>query len=112
MYVHTYIYTHLHIYTYIHIEIHTYTYMYTHPPPHNLCCCNCATYQGSLRLQLRYFPANTGVNDAKSAIAAALHTLSPEEQEEILGVSFDGPAGEGGGGGVGLEVGAYDRAPS
>jgi hypothetical protein len=42
--------------------------------------------QGSLRLQMSYQPADTGINDTKSAIAAAINTLSPEEQEEILGV--------------------------
>ena len=41
--------------------------------------------QGSLRLQLSYRPADTGINDTKTAIAAALQTLQPEEQEEILG---------------------------
>jgi len=48
------------------------------------------TMQGSLRLQLAYRPADTGVNDTKSAIASALQTLLPEEQEEILGVGWDG----------------------
>ena len=42
--------------------------------------------QGSLRLQMSYQPADTGINDTKAAIAAAINTLSPEEQEEILGV--------------------------
>ena len=47
------------------------------------------TLQGSLRLQLAYKPADTGINDAKHAIVAALQTLPPDQQEDILGVSLD-----------------------